>query len=166
MALDSLGINTTYLIGQIINFAILLFVLTKFLYKPILKILDERAKKIAQGLKAAEENVKEKEKMDGIKKEQMMQTKAEVEKILVQAKQEAKSLKEEMIAQAGEEARVRAEKEYVKLHQRLEKEEVLLRGRVGKMTVDLARKLLQKTLNTTLQEKIFTAQLKKLKKIS
>jgi F-type H+-transporting ATPase subunit b len=145
MVFDSLGINLTYLIGQIINFGILLFVLTKFLYKPILKILDERAKKIAQGLKAAEENIQQKEKMDATKKEQMMQTRAEVEKILAQAKQEAKSLKEQMVTQAGEEAKAKAEKEYAKLHERLEKDEALLRKRVGKMSVDLARKLLQKT---------------------
>jgi F-type H+-transporting ATPase subunit b len=164
--LESLGINPTYLIGQIINFGILLFVLTKFLYKPILKILDARAKKIAEGIKAAEESIKEKEKMDSTKKEQMLQTRREVEKILAQAKQEAKSLKEQMIAQTGEEARAKAEKEYLKLHERLEKEETLLRQRVGKMTIDLTRKLLQKTLNITLQEKIFTTQLKKLKKIN
>lgn len=164
--LESLGINPTSLIGQIINFGILFFVLTKFLYKPILKILDERAKKIAQGLKTAEESIKEKEKMDSTKKEQMVQTRREVEKILAAARDEAKSLKEEIVSQAGEEAKARVEKEYVKLHERLEKEETLLHQRVGKMTVDLARRLLQKTLNTTLQEKLFNTQLKKLKKIS
>ena len=41
--LKQFGIEPTLLIAQIINFSILLFVLTKFLYKPILKAIDKVA---------------------------------------------------------------------------------------------------------------------------
>ncbi len=52
--MEKLGIDPVMLVTQIINFAILAFILTKFLYKPILKLLDERQKKIAEGLELSQ----------------------------------------------------------------------------------------------------------------
>jgi F-type H+-transporting ATPase subunit b len=51
----NLGIEWKILIAQAINFGILLFVLTKFVYKPITKVLDARAKTIEKVNKNADE---------------------------------------------------------------------------------------------------------------
>jgi len=48
------GINWQLLIVQAINFGLLLFVLWYFLYTPVLKLIDDRQKKIADGVKTAE----------------------------------------------------------------------------------------------------------------
>ena len=48
------GINWQLLIVQAINFGLLLFILWYFLYTPILKLIDDRQKKIAEGVKTAE----------------------------------------------------------------------------------------------------------------
>ena len=48
------GINWKLLLAQGFNFALLLVLLTYFLYKPVLKIIDERREKIAEGVKTAE----------------------------------------------------------------------------------------------------------------
>ncbi len=53
--LNQFGINPILLAAQVVNFFILLFILKKFLYKPILKVLEERRKKIAESLRNAEE---------------------------------------------------------------------------------------------------------------
>ena len=52
--MDALGITPTLLIAQIVNFAILVFLLRQFLYQPILNMLAQRKEKIAQSLKDAE----------------------------------------------------------------------------------------------------------------
>lgn len=52
--LDAFGINGSLLIAQIVNFGILLVALTYFLYKPIMKVIDARQKKVAQGVEDAE----------------------------------------------------------------------------------------------------------------
>ena len=52
--LSVFGVNWKLLLAQGFNFALLLIVLTYFLYKPVLKIIDERREKIAQGVKTAE----------------------------------------------------------------------------------------------------------------
>lgn len=49
------GIDWKLLLVQAVNFGVLLAVLTYFLYKPILRIIDERREKAAEGVRAAEE---------------------------------------------------------------------------------------------------------------
>jgi len=49
------GVNWKLLIIQAFNFAVLLAVLSYFLYRPILRIIDDRQKKIAEGVRTAEE---------------------------------------------------------------------------------------------------------------
>jgi F-type H+-transporting ATPase subunit b len=52
--LDAFGISGSLLIAQAVNFGIVLVALTYFLYKPVLKVLDARQKKVAQGVIDAE----------------------------------------------------------------------------------------------------------------
>lgn len=52
--MDALGINGAFLIAQIVNFVLLLLILRAFLYKPMLKMLENRKLRIAEGLQAAE----------------------------------------------------------------------------------------------------------------
>jgi F-type H+-transporting ATPase subunit b len=49
------GINWKLLLIQGINFAVVLFVLHRYLYRPVLKMLADRQEKIAKGVKDAEE---------------------------------------------------------------------------------------------------------------
>lgn len=53
-ALSSLGINGPFLLAQIVNFFVLLFLLRRFLYKPLVSMLETRKQRIADGLQAAE----------------------------------------------------------------------------------------------------------------
>ncbi|MDP3792366.1 MAG: hypothetical protein Q8Q89_01415 [bacterium] len=51
---SQLGINWKLLLAQGVNFIILLIVLTKFIYKPLIKMIDERRQKIELGVKGGE----------------------------------------------------------------------------------------------------------------
>lgn len=53
-AIEALGINLPQLVAQVANFFVLLVILRLTLYKPILRMLDERRQKIAEGLNAAD----------------------------------------------------------------------------------------------------------------
>ncbi len=82
--MESLGIDLKLLIAQVVNFLILFLVLRKFLYKPILDMLDGRSKKIADGLKCAEES-----------EEKLKSTETEAKKILDKAEKEAKEIRDQ-----------------------------------------------------------------------
>jgi endonuclease-3 len=79
--LDALGFNLPGLLAQLINFAILLVILRLVAYKPIMRMLDERSRRVREGLEAAERM-----------KEQAAQADVEVEKRLEEARQELLSL--------------------------------------------------------------------------
>ncbi len=53
--ISTFGLDWRLLIIQMVNFGILLFVLKRFLYGPIMSMLDERKRVIEQGVKDAEE---------------------------------------------------------------------------------------------------------------
>jgi F-type H+-transporting ATPase subunit b len=94
-----LGISLSTLLAQIAAFVILLVILYFFAYKPVLKMLDERARKI-------------KDSMDEVQKvkEQATQTEEEFKKKIDAASKEG----QEVISKAmrtGEEARKRAQEE-------------------------------------------------------
>lgn len=78
---NQFGIKPVLLIAQVVNFLILLFILKRFLYKPILKVLEERKKKIAESLKNAEEI-----------ENRLLKTNEEVEKILAKALEESQKI--------------------------------------------------------------------------
>ena len=48
---DKFGVELPFLIAQIINFVVVAFVLYKFAFKPVLETIEERQKKISDGLK-------------------------------------------------------------------------------------------------------------------
>ena len=56
--MEALGIDLKLLIAQVVNFGILLFVLSKFLYKPVVTMLEERQKKAEQTIKDSDKATK------------------------------------------------------------------------------------------------------------
>lgn len=79
--LGKLGIDWKLLIAQAVNFLILLFVLKRYAYKPLVSALEARTKKIEQGLKDAEAS---QVKLQGVIEEE--------KKILSAAREEARSI--------------------------------------------------------------------------
>lgn len=53
-ALHNLGIDGKLLLAQVVNFLILLFILRKFAYRPMLEFLEKRTARIEQGIRDAE----------------------------------------------------------------------------------------------------------------
>lgn len=80
-ALANLGIDIKLLAAQMINFVLLLLILKRFAYQPMLRLMDERATKIEKGLKDAEAAER---KLRSIEEEE--------KSILADARQEAKGL--------------------------------------------------------------------------
>lgn len=102
--LSNLGINGKLLVAQIINFLILLFVLYKFAYGPILKMLEERTKKIEKGLKDADESHKKLAEIVQKEKEVMAEARKEAQAIIVKAEEQAKKSKDEIAVEAKAQA--------------------------------------------------------------
>jgi len=101
--LDKLGIDWKLFIAQIVNFTIILLVLYRYAYKPVLGMLDKRAKMIARSVdeaKRAEESVNEAEQM---REELVLKARTESKKIIAEAKDIIAKEKENSLLSTKEE---------------------------------------------------------------
>ncbi|HOW60680.1 MAG TPA: F0F1 ATP synthase subunit B [Candidatus Moranbacteria bacterium] len=131
--LNNLGINAKLLIAQIVNFLILLFVLYKFAYGPVLKLLDERTKKIERGLKDAEDAQKKLSEISGKEKEILIKAKKQAQEIVAKAEEIAIKNKEEIIASAKEQS----EKIIADSNRKIESERTLMFQEIKKQAAEL-----------------------------
>lgn len=90
--LKEFGVDPLLLAAQVVNFSILLFLLKRFLYGPILKVLDTRKRKIEESLKNAEEIELRLTKVNEDIEKMMAKTIKDEEKIIAEAKEAASRL--------------------------------------------------------------------------
>ena len=94
--LEDFGVEPILLLAQVVNFVILLYILKRFLYKPILKVLEERKKRIETSVKQSEEMQKRFDEITKKQTEILDKAKAESEQIIEGAKNEAKILADQI----------------------------------------------------------------------
>lgn len=147
--LKDFGVNPVLLVAQIVNFLIILFVLKRFMYKPVLDILKKRENQIRDGLKSGE--LGEKKLTEAEEKERQILHKAQerADKILGDSKLEAQELKDEVVLTAKKEA----EKIIAQAKETIEQEEKLAEERLTKKIGQIAISLLEKSLTGIFGEK-------------
>lgn len=100
--IKNFGINYYLLVAQIANFLILLYLLKRFAYKPIFKMLEDRKKIIAEGIKNTEESRIALEKALAKEKELLKNAQGSAQQILADAKNQADQLLNDARDQAKE----------------------------------------------------------------
>src|SRR3989344_4517131 len=95
--MEKLGIDLKLILVQIVNFGLLLFILKKVLYKPVLEYIKKRREELEANEK--EKGVIEKAKLELVLKEKkiLADTLKEKEEILKNAKREAEAGKEKLL---------------------------------------------------------------------
>ena len=108
--MEKLGINWGLLIAQIFNVVLLVWLLTRFLYRPVLNMLNERTRRIQESLKETEQVKEQLARANQDYDQKLAQARQEAAAILAQAQERAKLQEAEIIARARQEAdRIRAE---------------------------------------------------------
>ncbi len=143
-----MDIQLSQIFFQMINFFVVFGALTYLLYKPVLKIFDERAKRIEEGQKAAEKAIASQENIEQLRKETQTQLKKERANIVSEAQAEAKKRAQEIVA----EAKNLAEAEVSRLKENWEKEKrQLMKDMRAEMTdavMTVAQTLVGKSLDS------------------
>lgn len=88
---------------MMLNFAIVLLLLTKFAWNPLLKVIAERQARIAGQIEAADQERAAAEKLRAEYQQQMQNAKSDAQSIMDKAMRQADNTKEEIIASAREE---------------------------------------------------------------
>ena len=146
------------IIWTTIIFTLLLIVLKKFAWKPILNSVDERNKSIEEALKAADKA-----------KEEMASLNADNERILQEARverdtllKEAREIKKSIINEAKEQANTEAEKILTSTKEQISNEKMKalteLKNQVAELSIEMTEKVLKLELSDAVKQKEFISK--------
>ena len=102
--MEDLGLNFPSLIVFLVNFLILLGILYLFAYKPILRVMDQRAERIKESLEAADRAREDAAKSQQDTQRQLNEARIEGQKLIEQAREMAERYREEERERARQEA--------------------------------------------------------------
>ena len=149
-------------IWTIITFLILLSVLAKFAWKPLLEILDERQKSIEDSLDAAE---KARQELENINKESdaiLSKAKTEAQSIVADAKSAGDNMREEIMSKSKEEASQQLENAKTQIDAEKNKALTEIRKEVVDLSVSVAEKIIRKNISKEDNKSIIDESLKKI----
>jgi len=151
---EQFGVDWWKLISQMISFSIVVFVLNKYAYKPILDVLAERRAKIAEGLANAEEIKKQLAAAQAQAADILSKANAQAQKSIDEGRAAAKSIGEKETQRAIMEAeqivnkaREAAEREHSKMLATLKRE-------VARLVIDTTGKVTGKVLTADDQRRL------------
>ena len=148
------GVDVWKLGFQVINFLILLFLLNRFLFKPVLARLDERSTKISKGLEDAETAARDRELARAEREAAVAEARKEAQEMIARATKIAEDSRQEIVAAARTEAEkvaTRAREEIVAEKDRAMAE---LRSTVADLALAAAGKLVRREMDGATQRRL------------
>ncbi|WP_456405545.1 F0F1 ATP synthase subunit B [Thiolapillus sp.] len=156
-----MNINLT-LIAQLISFAVFVWFTMKFVWPPMIKAMEERKARIADGLAAAERGVHEKELAQQAALEKLHEAKQQSAEIVSRAEKRAA----EIVDEAKDQARIEGERiltaAKAEIDQEANKAREALRTKVAELAVMGAEKILRKEINADAHKDIVDSLAKQL----
>ena len=150
----SLGINLPLLVVFIVNFIVLLVLLRLFLYKPVMKVLDERAQRTKDAMELAEATKKEYEQAKGEVQKQIEKGRQEAQAIITQAMQVGERLKEESRQETAKQTQVMIDRARSELEAERDKIVGDLRREFVDISIAAAEKVIKETLDKEKHRKL------------
>jgi F-type H+-transporting ATPase subunit b len=164
--MEALGIQWPALVGQIVNFLLLLALLRLTLYKPVMNMLDQRAGRIRESMERAEEIKREHARAQEQYAAEIDRARKEAQGIIAQANQIAQRISEEERARAKQEAEqflTRARAEIDGERRRAVSE---LRGQVADVALLAAGRIIGRSLDKTAHVKLIEETLAETDKLN
>ena len=153
-AVEALGLNLPQLIAQIANFFVLLVILRLTLYKPILRMLDERKQKIAEGLNAAEIARAEATAAQANIQDQLNMARKDGQDIVAGAQTIATRIQAEAREQSNRDREVSLERARAEIQLERDRAIAELRGEFADITVSAAEKVINQSLDRQAHQRI------------
>lgn len=149
-----LGLDLATFIGQLVSFLILLGLLIYVGYKPIRKMLDERANRIKESMEQAEATKQEYERAKVAVQEQISEARQEGQAVIGQATQVGDRLKEEAKEEARKEAQAIVDRTRVELERERDKAIDDLRREFVDIAILAAEKVINEALDKEKHRKL------------
>ena len=150
------------ILAQMLNFFILVWLLARFAYKPLLAMMAERKERIAKDLEAAEKARAEAEEFKADYAAQISNARVEAQQIVEKAIQEAENTTREQLATAREQ--IEQEKNRARQDIAIERDRAMnsLRNEVVSLSVAMAGKVVAKDMNSETNTKLIEDAIRQL----
>jgi F-type H+-transporting ATPase subunit b len=155
-----INLNFT-LVLQILSFAILLAILNKVLFKPMMKYLDERAERIESAHNEADDARAEAMKLKASHEELLNEARLEGEKIRSRAVEDAHAESRKILAEARESIERSEQTSREMLSEEVRRAKEALAGEVGALATEISRKILEDEIDQRKHEEIIREHLKR-----
>lgn len=154
-------LNGTLLI-QIVNFLILVLILAKFAYKPMLKVLDDRRNRIQNDLDSAASAHKAADKLKAEYEAQLKDAQVQAQEVISKAVKEAQAAAQAQLDAARDE--INKEKDAASKQIAQERQEALeeLKGQVAALSCEIASKIISQNLTPEANDRIIADSIAKL----
>lgn len=154
------GLHVVDMLVQLFFFIVLLALLKKFAWGPVMSMMEKRENYIANEIETAEKSRVEAEKAAKEANERLEQTKLEAQKIIENAKTAGMKQEQDIIASAKEEAERIKQAALADIENEKEKALQALQDKVASLSVLIASKVIEKELDAADQEKLINQYIK------
>lgn len=158
------GLEPVLLAAQIVNFLVILFLLKRYLYKPVLSMLEKRKHEIKQGLADAQKAQELLEKTQEEERKILKNAQAQAKKILDEAKDQAQALAKETETQVKKQTETMIKEAKAHIAQEAAETENRIMKNVTKISIQILEKSLSGMVGGKAQQEILEKTLKDLEK--
>ncbi len=154
-----LDINPGVIFWTVITFGILLLILKKVAWKPILSSLDERERLIKESLEKAEKAKEEAEKLIAENQANIAKAEEEAQKVIAQSREYAETLKNQLIEEGKIEKKKIIDEALAELERKNQEAFLKLKEQVADIAIDAAEKIIRENLDREKQIKLVNKHL-------
>jgi len=156
LGITDLGINGPSLVAYLINFVLLLGILTLFAYKPLLKVLDQRSERIRESLEAADRARADAAGSQQVIEDQLNEARREGQRLLEQAREAAARFQEEQMGQARKDAETFVERARADIQRERDAAVQEVRANFGDLAITAAERVIRRSLDRQAHEELIS----------
>jgi F-type H+-transporting ATPase subunit b len=159
-----LDVNPGLIVWTLITFILLLVILKKVAWKPILAALDNREKGIEESLNRAEKAKEEAQKILDENRASLSKAEEESKKIIDQSRSYADDLKEQMLKLSKEQAQKLIDDATAEIERKKQSAFEELRNQIAEISVTAAEKIMKENIDAEKNKQLVTRYLKEISK--
>lgn len=152
--MDKLGLNLPGLVAQFVNFGVLLFILWKFVYPPVLRMLDERRARIQESLEAADRMRVQALDAERLVQAQLDEARREGRQLVEQAQAIASRIQDDARTQAQAEIETMRARALADIELQRDSAIASLRREFADITVSAAEKVINQSLDRSAHQRL------------
>jgi F-type H+-transporting ATPase subunit b len=156
LGVTELGVNLPSLIAYLINFILLLGILSLFAYKPLLRMLDQRSETIRESLEAAERAREDAASSQEAIQEQITEARREGQRIMDQTREAAEQFRTEEMDKARQEAEAFVERAKADIQRERDTALHEVRASFGDLAITAAERVIRRSLDRQAHEELIT----------